>query len=83
MSKIFLTQLQEKDGDVYVELPPEFMSALGWEIDDIVGYEIRENQVIRVYNLTQRNDPHLDSAIKNQEEEYEEAIDLYQTYGGD
>ena len=91
MSKIFLTQLQEKDGEAYVELPPEFMCALGWKVDDIVGYEITKHQVIRVHNLMQRKHDHtdeisarpIDKAIVGQEEEYEEEIDLYKTYGGD
>jgi len=40
------------------------------------------------YNLsrikeTNKSNKYLDSAIKGQEEEYEDEIDLYTTYGGD
>ena len=105
MNKVFLAQLQKNNGEVCVELPPELMNSLKWDIGDVIGFENLTTGGIRVLNLTKRNllppneifeddwsctsqgeligAGYLDQSISGQEEEYEEEIDLYKTYGGD
>ena len=85
MDKLFLTQLRENNGEVFIELPSEFLKSCGWSIDDAIGFQISSTSIITVHNLTKRDSkkPYLDTSIIECKEAYEEEIELYKTYGGD
>lgn len=47
------TEVQESNGDFYVEFPEEMIKKLGWKEDDFLTWKIEGDTII----LSKRNEP--------------------------
>lgn len=46
MNKKYVSHVQKRDGEYFIEIPIEICEEFGWKENDILEFEIKDNEVV-------------------------------------